>query len=82
MAAVEQAAAGHVSTVRELAADAVLIATGRQPVIAELGLIAAAIKMDGGSFIEVDEHLRASVPGAFATPAFPGASSPGSREAG
>ena len=51
---------------RTLAADAVLVATGRQPATADLDLDAAGIASDDRGFIEVDEHLRTSVPGVFA----------------
>ena len=51
---------------RTLAADAVLVATGRQPATSDLDLDAAGIASDDRGFIEVDEHLRTSVPGVFA----------------
>jgi len=51
---------------RTLSADAVLLATGRQPTTADLGLTAAGVEVDERGFIVVDEHLRTSAPGAFA----------------
>ena len=50
----------------QLTADAVLIATGRQPATADLGLDQAGIRTDERGYIEVDEHLRTSVPRVFA----------------
>ncbi|WP_448809746.1 FAD-dependent oxidoreductase [Agromyces bauzanensis] len=54
------------SGARELAADAVLIATGRRPVTGDLGLDAAGIAVDERGFVVVDERLRTNVPGVFA----------------
>ncbi len=51
---------------RELTADAVLIAVGRTPMTAELGLAAAGIAVDDRGFIVVDERLRTSASGVFA----------------
>lgn len=51
---------------RTLTADAVLLATGRQPTTADLGLPAAGVEVDERGFIRVDEHLRTSAPGVFA----------------
>lgn len=48
-----------------LAAERVLVATGRQGTIAGLGLDAAGVAVDG-SFIRVDRHLATSAPGIFA----------------
>jgi pyruvate/2-oxoglutarate dehydrogenase complex dihydrolipoamide dehydrogenase (E3) component len=51
---------------RELTADAVLLAVGRTPVTAELGLAVAGIAVDDRGFIVVDERLRTSASGVFA----------------
>lgn len=51
---------------RELAADAVLLATGRRPATDDLGLEAAGIDVDERGAIVVDEHLRTSAHGVFA----------------
>lgn len=50
----------------DLVADAVLLATGRRPATADLGLAAAGIDVDQRGFIIVDDKLRTSVPGVFA----------------
>ena len=50
----------------ELGADAVLLATGRRPATANLGLDVAGIKVDDRGYIVVDEQLQTSVPGVFA----------------
>ncbi|GAB3258392.1 hypothetical protein GCM10027562_20960 [Arthrobacter pigmenti] len=47
-------------------AAVVLLAVGREPVTADLGLDVAGVKTDDRGFIEVDEHLRTSAPGVFA----------------
>ena len=47
-------------------ADAVLLATGREPATSDLGLDVAGIEVDDRGYIEVDEHLRTSSPGVFA----------------
>ncbi len=51
---------------RQYAADAVLVAAGRQPATAGLGLDVAGIVTTDGGYIEVDEYLRTSVPGVYA----------------
>lgn len=51
---------------RRLAADAVLLATGRRPATDDLGLEAAGIDVDERGAIVVDEHLRTSAHGVFA----------------
>ncbi len=51
---------------RTLTADAVLLATGRAPATADLGLHEAAVQVDDRGFIIVDEQLRTSAPGVFA----------------
>lgn len=52
--------------VRRFAADAVLIAAGRRPATADLGLDQAGIVTDDRGYIRVDEYLRTSVPGVYA----------------
>ncbi|MDN5854002.1 MAG: FAD-dependent oxidoreductase [Actinomycetia bacterium] len=52
--------------VTELDADGVLLATGRRPATADLGLDAAGITTDDRGFIVVDERLRTSAAGVFA----------------
>jgi len=47
-------------------ADAVLVATGRTPVTAGLGLEAAGVATDDRGFIRVDERLRATAEGVYA----------------
>lgn len=51
---------------REVVADAVLVAAGREPVTDDLGLDVAGIDTDERGYIVVDGHLRTSVPGVFA----------------
>jgi dihydrolipoamide dehydrogenase len=51
---------------QEVAAEVVLVAVGRRPVTAGLGLEAVGVKLDKG-FIVVDERLRTNVPGIYAT---------------
>ncbi|WP_166998129.1 FAD-dependent oxidoreductase [Paramicrobacterium fandaimingii] len=55
--------AGELTTVD---ADAVLLALGRTPETAELGLDRAGVRSDDNGFIVVDEHLRTSADGVFA----------------
>lgn len=50
----------------ELPVDAVLLATGRRPATADLGLDQAGVKTDNGGYVVVDDQLRTSVPGVFA----------------
>jgi glutathione reductase (NADPH) len=50
----------------ELAADAVLYATGRVPLVSGLGLEAAGVAQGPGGAVIVDEHYRTSVPSIFA----------------
>jgi pyruvate/2-oxoglutarate dehydrogenase complex dihydrolipoamide dehydrogenase (E3) component len=47
-------------------ADAVLVAVGRTPVTADLGLDVAGIATDQNGFVTVDDRLRTSVAGVFA----------------
>ncbi len=51
---------------RELAVDAVLLATGRRPATDDLGLEAAGIDVDERGAIVIDEHLRTSAHGVYA----------------
>lgn len=44
----------------EVQGEELLVATGRAPVTAELGLDAAGVRMDERGFVEVDDHLRTS----------------------
>jgi dihydrolipoamide dehydrogenase len=46
--------------------DVVLVATGRRPFTNGLGLESLGVKVDKRGFIEVDSHLRTSVPGIYA----------------
>jgi dihydrolipoamide dehydrogenase len=50
----------------QLEADAVLVAIGRRPRTAGLGLDALGVAMDARGFITVDGQFRTSVPGIFA----------------
>jgi pyruvate/2-oxoglutarate dehydrogenase complex dihydrolipoamide dehydrogenase (E3) component len=47
-------------------ADAVLVAAGRTPVTADLGLDAAGVNSDARGFIQVDDRLGTSAEGVFA----------------
>ena len=49
-----------------LDADAVLIATGRKPYTAGLGLEEAGVKLDNRGRVEIGAHYETSVPGIFA----------------
>jgi dihydrolipoamide dehydrogenase len=49
-----------------VAAECVMIGIGRRPNTAGLGLEAAGVTTDRRGFVEVDEHLRTSVPGILA----------------
>jgi len=51
---------------RRIEVEAVLLATGRRPATADLGLEAAGIDVDGRGAIVVDEHLRTSAHGVYA----------------
>jgi len=61
--AVEAEVHGQVFTMK---ADEILMAAGRQPNTAKMGLEEAGIELDDGGFITVDEHLRATAPGVYA----------------
>jgi len=60
---VEPAAGGEV---RQVTADAVLVAVGRRPYAGGLGLDALGVRRDGRGAIEVDERFQTSVPGLYA----------------
>lgn len=64
-----ESATVHLATAggsRGLPADAVLLATGRRPTTAGLGLAAAGIDVDQRGYIVVDDRLRTSAAGVFA----------------
>jgi pyruvate/2-oxoglutarate dehydrogenase complex dihydrolipoamide dehydrogenase (E3) component len=50
----------------EVAASHLLLAVGRTPNTADLGLDAAGVEVDKRGFVRVDEELRTSVPGIWA----------------
>jgi glutathione reductase (NADPH) len=50
----------------QLEADAVLYATGRRPLTADLGLEAAGVALDADGAVVVDEYSRSSVPNVWA----------------
>ncbi len=52
--------------VREFAVDQVLVATGRRPNTAGMGLEAAGVEVDPRGAVVVDEHLRTANPRVFA----------------
>lgn len=60
---VEPAAGGAAETIK---ADVVLVAVGRRPYTASLGLESVGIKTDKRGFIEVNGHLQSSVPSIYA----------------
>ncbi|SKA35611.1 dihydrolipoyl dehydrogenase [Consotaella salsifontis] len=49
-----------------IAADVVLVATGRKPYTEGLGLDAVGVKLDNRGRVEIDGHFRTSVPGIYA----------------
>ncbi len=49
-----------------IAADVVLVATGRKPYTAGLGLEEAGVALDNRGRIEIDKHFQTNVPGIFA----------------
>ncbi len=57
---------GGSDVAREVAADAVLLATGRRPATEGLGLDAAGVMVDERGYVVVDERLRTTAPGVFA----------------
>jgi dihydrolipoamide dehydrogenase len=60
---VEPAKGGEKTTI---GADVVLVAIGRKPYTAGLGLEAVGVKLDARGRIETDHHYRTSVPGIYA----------------
>lgn len=50
----------------EIACDKVLVATGRKPYSAGLGLEALGVKMNRAGFVEVNSHFETSVSGVYA----------------
>lgn len=65
VAAADGAAAVRIATAedeRTIAADAVLVATGRRPNLAGLNLAAAGVGLNERGGLIVDEHLRTTVP--------------------
>ena len=53
-------------TVTKLSADAVLVATGRRPNTAGLGLEAAGVELNARGGVAVNEHMQTSVPHIYA----------------
>ncbi|MHA1600642.1 MAG: dihydrolipoyl dehydrogenase [Alphaproteobacteria bacterium] len=53
-------------TAETLEADAVLVAIGRRPYTAGLGLESVGVKVDGGGRIEVDHKFQTNIPGIHA----------------
>jgi glutathione reductase (NADPH) len=51
---------------RVLEADCIFYATGRRPMLDNLGLENAGVELDERGFIKVDEHYRCSAPSIFA----------------
>ncbi len=51
---------------QELEANQVLVAIGRRPLSADLGLEDAGVAVDAKGFVQVDEQLRTNVPGVWA----------------
>jgi pyruvate/2-oxoglutarate dehydrogenase complex dihydrolipoamide dehydrogenase (E3) component len=49
-----------------VAADRLLVATGRQPVTGELGLAEAGVRVDARGRVGTDRHLATSAPGIYA----------------
>ncbi|WP_421693353.1 dihydrolipoyl dehydrogenase [Aestuariivirga sp.] len=60
---VEPAAGG---TPESISADVVLVAVGRIPYTAGLGLEAAGVKLDNRGRVEVDDHFATNIPGIYA----------------
>ncbi len=60
---VESVASGEAETVE---ADRVLVAVGRRPFTAGLGLEELGVALDAGGRIEIDDGFRASLPGLYA----------------
>ena len=51
---------------REATGSHLLLALGRTPVTAGLGLEAAGVELTGRGFVRVDDHLRTTAPGVYA----------------
>lgn len=51
---------------RELVADCVLFATGRRPMLDELGIDSLALARDERGYLKVDDHFETSLPGVHA----------------
>ncbi|MBI1363111.1 MAG: dihydrolipoyl dehydrogenase [Proteobacteria bacterium] len=51
---------------KKIPADKVLVAVGRRPNTAKLGLAEVGVKVDNRGFIDVDAHYQTSVPGIYA----------------
>src|SRR5690606_2116714 len=51
---------------RELDADCVFYATGRRPMLDDLGLENTAVQLDERGYIQVDEHYRTAEPSILA----------------
>ena len=60
---VEPAAGGEATTME---ADIVLVAIGRRPVTAGLGLAEVGVALDQGGRVEIDAHFATNVPGIYA----------------
>lgn len=56
----------HLKDGRQLATDCVFYATGRRPMLDNLGLESTAVTLDDNGFIAVDEHYRTQEPSIFA----------------
>ena len=50
----------------ELKADVVLVAIGRRPFTAGLGLQEVGVELDNRGFVKIDHHFRTNVPGVYA----------------
>jgi pyruvate/2-oxoglutarate dehydrogenase complex dihydrolipoamide dehydrogenase (E3) component len=56
----------HTGTASTVAAQRLLVAVGRRPTTADLGLDAAGVRTDERGFVVVDRHLATSVDGVYA----------------
>ena len=52
-------------TARSITAERVLVAIGRAPIVDDIGLEQAGVRVENG-FIHTDDHLRTTVPGIYA----------------
>src|SRR4029077_20753797 len=50
----------------DLEVDVIVVSVGRRPRSEGIGLEGSGIGVDGRGFVEVDDHLRAAVPGVYA----------------